>query len=150
MSQTEADSEMEYQQIMSMEMLELNQLDTMIQTYYKKDGTDLDMFDLILQQLVMQAMMLQSEQELQVIREMRNFDRILADYERKATAKEFPATKFMIYMHFAIFYLQTPKLIVDLLHYGADEVFYKIAWMDRIALLEAMNKFEVPFADKYT
>lgn len=97
----------------------------------------------------MQAMMLETEAELNEVKQIGNLDRILTDFAKRAQDFAFPTTKFSIYMNFSIFYHQQPELAWQLMRYGADELFPKLPWNDRIALLEAMKKFELPFSDKY-
>jgi len=77
-------------------------------------------------------------------------DRFIADFERRCKNKDFPSVLFTIYLQFSIFFLKKEKLTIDLMVYGCDVVFLNMTWMSRIALLEAVTKFKMPFENKFT
>lgn len=90
------------------------------------------------------------EGDVSALKELPHFSQMVSDFEHRANDRAFAAVRFSIYLHFALFFHQKPKLVMELIQYGADKLFPRLNWVDRIALMEACWKFDLPFADKVT
>jgi len=138
--------------ILNTELFEWRQIGELMDTYYRKNMQDWTAFDKILVQLVMQGMTMHEniQKAIDNLKNLPYSDRLLADFESRALKREFAACYHSIYVQFAIFYKQDPKLVIGLIQYGADSLFPKLSWHDRIALLDQVRTFDLPFKDKFT
>ena len=145
-SQPEGPWDQRFMDIMGMEVVDLPQLQTMVNSYYKKNMKDLDFFDNLLQQCIMQAMMNENKS---LIQSMENFDKLLNDYNRVVNDQSFAASSFIIYLHFSIFFEQdeSNKLFISLMRHGADTLFPKLNWIDITSLVDAAVSNKMPFSN---
>lgn len=83
------------------------------------------------------------------IASLQNYDRVVADFKRRALRKEFPTTKFIVYLHFSFLVIQEEEIVQSLTRYGCDVLFPKLHWMGRIALMDVCQKLQYEFKDKF-
>jgi len=52
---------------------------------------------------------------LNLLKDLPNFKSMVADFEKRANERQFASVRFSIYLHFALFFHQKSKLVVDLI-----------------------------------
>ena len=45
------------------------------------------------------------------IASLENYDRVVTDFKRRALRKEFPTTKFIVYLHFSFLVIQEEEIV---------------------------------------
>ena len=63
-------------------------------------------------------------------------------YRRRAERKEFASIKFIIYLQYASAVARDIKIMEDLGRYGADTLYPKLMWQDKITILDMVAKMQ--------
>ena len=74
---------------------------------------------------------------------------ILVHFQRRAQRREFSSIKFIIYLQYASVVAKDMKLLEDLSRYGADTLFPKLMWQDKITILDYVAKVQPPYKQRY-
>lgn len=70
---------------------------------------------------------------------------VTTTFHRRATRQEFPALRYLIYLNFGtVIHLDGPT-IDSLLRYGADSLYPKLQWTDKLQLLDTCNRAQVGY-----
>ena len=113
-----------------------------IRLYFKGGQRDFDEFDNILLQMVMQVM-----HDPQGIDHKANpmYKQVLDTFLRRATRREFPVVKYIVYLQFSIVVAQDQELLDSLLRFGFDEIYEKLRWLDKVTSLEVASQLQAPY-----
>jgi hypothetical protein len=125
----------EYQSMLETEMITMPQVEEKIRLHFKHGGRDIDMFDEILQQLLM----IQMYGELSVD-EVNHYDGIMDTFMRRAKKREFPAVRFTVYLNSAAVLAKDFDLVLALCMYGHEVIYEKLEWPDKVNLLDIATK----------
>ena len=68
-----------------------------------------------------------------------------AQFLRRAERKEFPTSKFIVYLNATVVLGQKMELLHDLMRYGLDHLYPKLVWTDKVQILEFATKSRAPY-----
>lgn len=104
--------------------------------YFKAGQRDFDEFDNILLQMVMQTM-----HDPGVDHKANPLHKqVLDTFVRRASRREFPVVKYIVYLQFSIVVAQDQELLDSLLRFGFDDIFEKLRWLDKLTSLEVASQ----------
>ena len=79
---------------------------------------------------------------------MKGFNEVKSQYLKRAERKEFPASKYIVYLNSSLIVAQDVKLLHTLTQYGLDSLYEKLAWHDKAQILDIANRTEAPYVKK--
>ena len=132
---------------MQVRVLSVDQVNEQANLYFKsveKGLPDWDKFDNLLLQLAMLAM-----NGVKIESVIDRHKDILVHYQRRAKRREFASIKFIIYMQYATCVAKDMKMLEDLSRYGADTLYPRLMWQDKITILDIVAKMQPPYRQKY-
>ena len=124
---------------------EINEMaDVYFKILEKGETINWDDFDQILQQVLQYSM----EHQTTPDRWLDRYGDVMTHFKRRATRQEFPALRFLIYLNFATVIQVDGPTIDSLLRYGADTLYPKLQWPDKLQLLDTCNRCGVDYKQK--
>lgn len=69
-------------------------------------------------------------------------------FMRRASRKEFPTVKFIVYLQYAALLGRDAKLLDSLIRYGFDDLYDKLKWLDKIVALEIACSLKPDYVSK--
>jgi hypothetical protein len=79
------------------------------------------------------------------LKQIDNIDEIKDIFRRRASRKEFPIVKYIVYLKFAAVVQGDQKIISDLVRYGFDVIYEKLRWLDKVSTLEIASALNEPY-----
>lgn len=107
----------------------------------RNDQVNWDDFDELLQQILQCAM----ENQKTMTSFIDRHQDVMTHYSRRASRKEFPASRWMIYLNFACIVQMDGVTIDALLKYGNDVLYPKFLWPEKLQLLDTTNRANAPY-----
>lgn len=128
--------------------MDIASINERIRRYFKQGQKNFDEFDQILLQVSLHVMSKQSN--LGIGEEVERMADIEALFQRRASKKEFPAVKYLIYLQYSALMGKDEQLVDSLVRYGFDDLYpaEKLGWVDKITALEVASSLNVPYLQK--
>lgn len=124
------------------------EINEIVNVYFKRiaknEPVNWDEFDQILQQCLQYSM----EHQTPLNQFIDRHEDVLTHFKRRSERREFPALRFIIYLNFATVIQLDGPTIDTLLRYGADFLYPKLQWPDKLQLLDTCNRANVPYKQK--
>ena len=104
---------------------------------------DWDEFDDIITQYSMRCTL-----EPDAMSQILYHDKIVELFSKRVDRKEFPTSAFLSYVQMSVS-IRDPRLCEDLINYGFKQIYYKLAWPEKIYILDLATKFKAPQIKEY-